>query len=116
LITVLGFRNGVLKFLKKDFGHIDIYQMIEGEWIMLNLSFNHLRIKNVKEIDGKRYKKILIVEGHVGGIGRIGFFPFSCVKLAAYVMGIHPWVITPYGLYKYLTHKKHKNIISVEAI
>lgn len=116
MITVLGFRKGWLRFLKGNFGHIDVYQVIKGNWILLNLTFNHLWVNGVDQIDTAFYKKILIVESKAEKGTRVGFFPFSCVKLAAYIIGIHPWCLTPYGLYRSILYGRHKNITNVEVI
>ncbi len=83
---------------------------------MLNLSLKRLQITKVKEVNESLYKRILIVDSKESNRNRTGCFLFSCVNLAMYLMGIHPWVITPYGLYKYLVHRKHENIINVEVL
>lgn len=47
---------------------------------------------------------------------RIKISPFTCVTLACYAIGTHPFVFTPYGLYNALKTRKFDTIVSVEEM
>lgn len=116
MITVLGFKNGALKFLKDGFGHVDIFRLVESKWIYIRMTFNFITTNIVEEINIKKYSKMLIIKSTHQYKKRFGLYPFSCVKLAAYIIGIHPWVFTPYGLYKTLKMGGYSNITYMEEI
>ena len=118
-------------FLGSKFGHITIYKKIPEGYLKIDSLYTVFNVEfvspdEIAEVINKE-KEVNIVLSVVMAQTRSNnnvinwvfmHIPrrFDCVSMALYVLGIHSFTGTPYGVYKKLIMKKTKNIISVEEL
>lgn len=108
------------KFIKKGFRHILVLAKDEFNWMIINpstesLSWDilpHEASTSIEEIlEKKKGNTIVKIKNDVIGVRNVSrsrysnvnfLHPINCVGFVKYILGIWPFVFTPYQLYKWL--------------